>query len=74
LRGIDGKFLKIKDESLEKKISVLEKILKIQKKTHNDDETLMLIPERLVAFFIGTNGRSIKKLMHDSNTDIIVQQ
>ncbi|MFN9907471.1 MAG: KH domain-containing protein [bacterium] len=32
----------------------------------------MLIPEKLVAFFIGSKGRAIKKLMHDSNTDIIV--
>lgn len=32
----------------------------------------MLIPEKLVAFFIGTNGKAIKKLMYDANTDIIV--
>jgi len=32
----------------------------------------MLIPEKLVAYFIGSKGRAIKKLMHDSNTDIIV--
>ena len=30
----------------------------------------MLIPENLVAFFIGTNGKAIKKLMFDANTEI----
>ena len=42
------------------------------KRDSGDDETYMLIPEKLVAFFIGTNGKAIKKLMHDANTDIIV--
>ena len=62
----------MKDYSLDKKLNALEKMLKIQKKTHNDDESFMLIPEKLVAYFIGSKGRAIKKLMHDSNTDIIV--
>jgi hypothetical protein len=32
----------------------------------------MLSPEKLVAFFIGTNGKAIKKLMFDANTEITV--
>jgi hypothetical protein len=31
-----------------------------------------MIPEKLVAFFIGTAGKAINKLMTDSSTDIIV--
>jgi len=53
-------------------MNALEKILKIQRKSQNDDETYFLIPEKLTAYFIGSKGRAIKKLMHDSHTDIIV--
>ncbi len=60
------------DPDRDHKLDALEKILQSQRKNHDDEETYMLIPEKLVAFFIGTNGKAIKKLMYDSNTDIIV--
>lgn len=70
--NLDGQFLQIQDADRDRKLDVVERILQLMRKDQGDDETYMLIPEKLVAFFIGTSGKAIKKLMYDANTDIIV--